>query len=527
MVDYYDFLREQQSFLYLGETGGDYAATWPYGERDLPSYPDVPPRRKNLAKSNRILNTAVIAASRMMGSDPLPTWMDIDPMTHEFRQEAFQRRYREQEMQEDTLRGWWDGYNLGVGAVQTGFLDKDGGQVPGTAHINVTCLAWDPLCPSPVESDWIAATRFLPLEDAQAMYPSIGTQRTCQLITNQMGISMEVVRIVEYWHRGNVAFAPTYCVFAGQLDYGPVRHQSNPWGNMIPVALYVHLCPPGMQRPVGQVWLQMASQIQLHEIEADMHDKFINGKSIDLIDPSKMDKQDWKKVKKGEQRFIKLEPGTDGQVAFVRIPEQQIAAASLQLLQYMESRTQEESGMNDLERGAPLSGERSATEISVLDARSQMNQAYVARQTALYMTRFVTILSKAFKIGDTAPCLVEYDGQPYVINGMDDENLLELTMAAVFDQETMVRVDQDSLTTAQSLQRKRAKAADFMQVLQTPYAQGIPPEFALEVLMKNLGLDAEWAKLEGQLQQAQAMPMPGMDPSQVPGAPAMAPQTPF
>lgn len=527
MVDYYDFLREQQSFLYLSEAGGDYAATWPYGERDLPSYPDVPPRRKNLAKSNRILNTAVIAASRMMGSDPLPTWLDIDPMTHEFRQEAFQRRYREQEMQEDTLRGWWDGYNLGVGAVQTGFLDKDGGQVPGTAHINVTCLAWDPLCPSPVESDWIAATRFLPLEDAQAMYPSIGTQRTCQLITNQMDISMEVVRIVEYWHRGNVAFAPTYCVFAGQLDYGPVRHQSNPWGNMIPVALYVHLCPPGMQRPVGQVWLQMASQIQLHEIEADMHDKFINGKSIDLIDPSKMDKQDWKKVKDGTQRFIKLEPGTDGQVAFVRIPEQQIAAASLQLLQYMESRTQEESGMNDLERGAPLSGERSATEISVLDARSQMNQAYVARQTALFMTRFVTILSKAFKIGDTAPCLVEYDGQPYVINGMDDESLLELTMAAVFDQETMVRVDQDSLTTAQSLQRKRAKAADFMQVLQTPYAQGIPPEFALEVLMKNLGLDAEWAKLEGQLRQAQSQPMPGMDPSQVPGAPAMAPQTPF
>jgi hypothetical protein len=522
MQDYYDFLRQQQSFLYLGESDGAFTVTWPHGEQDLPSYPDVPPRRQNLAKSLRILNTSVIAASRTMGSDPLPAWDDIDPMEHEFRRSAFQRRYREQEMQEDNLRAWWDGYNLGVGGVQVGFLGQDGKQVVGTSHINAQCITWDPLSPSPVESDWVAVTRFLTEDEARATYPSIGAGRTTQLVTDQMTRSMEVVRVIEYWHKGSLAYEPTYAVFAGPLEYGPVKHQSNPWGNRIPVAFYVHLCLPGMQRPVGQVWLQMASQIQINEIEGTMLDKANNGHSMDVVDFSKIDKRDYLKWAAKKQRFVRTTEGTDANIAFNRVPESPIEATSLTVLQYLEERLQESSGMSDLDRGSGMSGERSATEISVLDARSQMNQAFVSRQTALFLTRFADIMSRCLALGDTAPCEVEWDGQTYTINS-DDPDLLELTMAQLFEQEARVQVDQDALTVQQSVQRKRAKAADFMQVLATPLGQLIPPQRALKILMQNLGLESEFAQIEDEIQQQPQEAAPPMMGG-LPGT--MAPQMP-
>jgi hypothetical protein len=96
-------------------------------------------------------------------------------------------------------------------------------------------------------------------------------------------------------------------------------------------------------------------------------------------------------------------------------------------------------------------------------------------------------------------------------------------MAQLFEQEARVQVDQDALTVQQSVQRKRAKAADFMQVLATPLGQLIPPQRALKILMQNLGLESEFAQIEDEIQQQPQEAAPPMMGG-LPGT--MAPQMP-
>ncbi|MFN3961359.1 MAG: hypothetical protein ACK4NQ_00100 [Fimbriimonadaceae bacterium] len=538
MTDYYIGLREQQAYMLCGDSS-HYAGhiNHPYGESDLPVYPDVPPKLYNQDRSRRILGSAIIALSRMMGSDPLPTWADVDPVTREMRQEAFQRRYREQEMQEAASRAFWDGFCLGAGFVAHGLEDcrkYPGTQKTAVEHIPATSVCWSPIHPSPVESPWLAITRWLPLEVAQAMYPKamIDKGRSTSLMTQQMTYQMNVVRVIEYWHTGDAAYDHTYAIFAGPLQYGPVRHTSNPWEERIPVTAYVHLCPSMMQRPIGSVWLQVASQQQINTAEAFMLDRFINGRRGEILDASKIVPGDWKKWREGHQRFMRTIDGKIGDVREIYqvIPESPLEASTIQVLQYFESRNQEESGLSDLDRGAPLGGNRSATEVNILDQRAQSNQAFVARQVALMMTRFVDNVADSMKRGDTAPCEVEFDGEPITLNG----DIPELTLAAIFEQDAMVKVDQDSLTSEQSRQKKRAKAEDMLAVIGSPIGQAIPPAKALEIILKNLGFEKEWTEIEAEVMEAeeaaaqmQSQAMPGMDPSQVPGAPVMAPQTPF
>lgn len=524
MRDYYIGLREQSAYMLTG-SASNYVADeqFPHGEHDLPMYPDVPPRIANHALSRRILNSAIIAKSRMMGADPLPVWPDLDPVTREFRQEAFQRRYREMEMQTAADRMFDDGYNLGVGFCAHGLVNRGEYQVCDVEHIPATNAAWDPTCPSPAESPWLAICRWMTLEEAKATYPRamIDKGRSVSLMTAQMSYNMEVVRVVEYWHKGSAAFEPTYCVFAGPLATKPVIHQSNPYGNRIPVSFYVHLCPSMMQRPIGAVWLQVASQEQINAAEKFMLDRFYNGRRGEILDPSKINPVDWKAWKDGKQRFMR----TTGEKMDVReiyqfIPESPIEASTIQVLQYFESRSQEDSGLSDLDRGAPLDGNRSATEASILDQRAQSNQAFVARNVGLMMTRLVDNVSECMKRGDTAPCPVEFGGEIFTING---DEVPELTMAAVFEQESMVKVDQDSLTSEQSRQKKRAKAQDMMTILGTPIGAAVPPMKALEVVMKNLGFEKEWAEIE---QEVRFATDPAMQPQPVSPAttPGMSPQ---
>lgn len=532
MTDYYIGLREQQAYMLCGNASRYAGQTeHPYGEEDLPSYPDVPPRLFDHDKSRRILGSSIIAKSRMMGSDPLPSWADVDPVTREFRQEAFSRRYREQEMQDAADGMFWDGYGLGVGFAALGYEDYSGdAQIVTAEHVPATSVAWCPLCPSPGMSPWLAICRWLPLEVAQARYPKLQVDkgRSTSIRTHQMTHPVEAVRVIEYWHKGDEAFDHTYCVLVGQLNHGPARHTSNPWERRIPVAYYVHLIPSMMQRPIGAIWLQVASQTQINKAESFMLDRFINGRRGEILDASKINPADWKRWREGDQRFMRTVDGqpVDVRQIYTTIPESPLEASTIQVLQYFEGRNQEESGLSDLDRGSPLQGDRSATEATILDQRAQSNQAFVSRQTALMMTRFVTIMADCMKRGDTAPCNVEFNGEIFTING---DEIPELTMAAVFEQDAMVKVDQDSLTSEQSRMKKRAKAQDMMAIMGTPLGQAIPAEKALEVVMKNLGFDKEWTEIEQmareqQEAQAQMPQMPTMPQGAMPVAPM--PQTP-
>lgn len=526
MQDYYDLLIKQNAYMLLGDWRNVSAeAVYPYGESDLPSWPDIPPREVSEEHSRRILRGVDIAHARMMGGLPLPNWEDIDDVTREFRQEAFQRRYRQQKMQADVEDGFKEGYSLGVGAIQHGFMDwENGTQIVDVEHIKANCIAFDPLVNDPRKSDWVAICRWMDMDEAAATYPSarVDKGRATTLITPQMTRSMDVVRVIEYFHRGNAAFEPTYAIFVGPLNgYGPVKHESNPWGKRIPITFYVYKTFGMMQRPVGVVWMQVASQTKINEAEDYVLDTFRNGRRGEVLNPDKIDPKDWEAWRDGKQRFMRTQQGVDDvRIAYQVIPEKPIEATVMQVLQYWDDRHAEESGLSDLDRGSPLSGGRSATEISVLDQRTQANMAGDVQSATLFLTDFVDDMSYGMKIGDTAPCNVEFDGETYTINGPDED---DPTMAEVFEADCLVKVDQDSLTTQQSRQQKQIRAQSVLTMVQA-FAGILPPDALIvlaESAMKNMGLEREWSEIEDTIRQQteQAAMMPQMAQGALPGAP--------
>lgn len=521
MKDYYEFLHKCQSFLYTGETENP-RANYFYGESDLPSYPDVFMTEEVTGVSRKVLDAGIMSASRLMGSDPLPKWEEVDDMTREFRTEAFLKRFREMRMDRETLPTFLDGYFFGVGATLHGFVtDESGLQKVDAQNIPAHCLAWDPLVPSPEKSSWVAATIWMHPDEAEGSFPGKIEGRTCSITSQSFTRSVEAVRVVIYYHKGEGMYEPTYCVFAGPIEMAPVVHRNNPWGGKCPFSFNIGHILPGFPRPVGSVWLQAPSQIVTNEAERDALSTLMNGMPMDIFDPSDIDTKDFDKWRKKQQRFVKRKGQSSKPMADLvhRVPAQGIEASTIQLLQYYDERQIASGGASQLESGQPM-GVETATEASILQNQIQQNQGHTTRQAALYLSSFVTMMADAMKLGDRSPCPVEWDGDVYTIN---DPEVPELWMDQIFDQPSLVSVDSDNMTSAHNSQKQRAKASDLIALI--PMLQGqVPIEPVLEEVFKNLGFGALWEKVAAQMQAAQqAQPMQqGMPPEQMPGMPQMA-----
>lgn len=510
MRDYYEFLHKSQQFLYTGDVQG-VKPNYFYGDDDIPSYPDIKMDPEVEGRSRGILDALVIAGSKVMSADPLPKWEEVSAMTAEFRTEAFLKRYREMRMDRETGPAWMDGAAFGVGATLHGWVSEGDTQKVDAQHIPAQCVAWDPLVQSPEKSSWVAITLWLHPDEA-AVYGDMST-RKCSILSEGHNHAIEAVRIVMYWHRGDGIYEPTYAVFAGPISHGPVVHRSNPWGNEIPLSFMVGHILPGMPRPVGSVYLQAPLQIMQNLAEDNMNSKFLNGGSMDLVNLSKIDQNDFNKWKKGQQRFVRVKAGAteDPKTFFQRLPADDIAATTLQLLQYYNEKQVSAGGASQLETGQPAQVD-TATEAQILAQQIQQNQGTITRQTALYMSSFVRLVCEGMKIGDRTPMVLEYEGDLYNIN---DPDVPELWLDQIFARESMVSVDADNLTSAHNTAKRRARANDLIAVYQL--TQGaIPAELFLEEVLMDLGLTSFWERIQDRMQQMQQQ-MPQMDPNQAMG----------
>lgn len=494
-------------FAYTGSRAG-YQSTTNAQSQDIPIYPDVTANFLKVGTSRRMLQTAILAQSRMMSKEPEPEFPQVDRATAEVRKQFFLARYNGDLSADGSWGDEWSksflyGDSLGFGCLQFGAThDRDTGeQKVSCQDIPPTQVIYDRFCAHPTRAKWVCYIHYMDPSDARKMFGHKACEpHIMKMHDHETDRGFDCVRVFEWVSTGIGKGEPTRTVRIGQRTSKPEAHDPNPFGAMIPSAFMVNVVVPGMTRPIGRYTLAEADQTFLNEVETIMLDKLRGGGAVDLIDPDVLDPEDLDRFLRGDKlAFIRITKAIANN-PFVRIPEKEISSILPTLLNYAEGQIAADSGFNDLERGSPLDQSRSATEVATIDNRSSMNQAWIQQQTALFLRRGVERCLAVAKVVDRAPVSIDVFGRNVIIN---QPGRPETWIDGFMEERSAVIISRTSLTSDDDRIRREQEIGMIMRYFELGLVgQTIDPKYATEKLLK----------LSGEEDVQKAMDMQAMQP---------------
>lgn len=512
---YYDQLYRQMKYAFgepwdksIGTSGND-------GE--FPVYDNIVVRKLGIGQSRRILNNTILTLSRIVTSDPMPTFPQVDHITGELRKEFFLKRYRggnhgDGNWSREVKNAFIDGNQLGVGVVQLGLRTNPltGKQHVHARHVPITQVIWDRHERSLGRARWVAFVSYIAPEDVIALYGK-DVEKHKREVVDSAGVTSCYIRVTEYFDLGHGGGAPTYAVFVGPWTGDPVARLDNPF-ECLPLAYYEHIFVSGMAHPVGEITMQQGSQEAINELERQLRRTVKNGCGIDFYSPDMIDPEDLKKLRRGEvPPLIRLSAQAEpGKPPFFRVPAAEVGQTLLALLQIYERQYNSDSSSTELDRGSYAQTVRSATETAVLDAKSQQGFTISRGELLnLYERLVVTSLAVA-AVGDRDECKVDVDGFNLTINDPSDPRL---RIDQILDEPSNVLIDRQSVEQADAM-RQSAIRLQQLQLCQPLVGKTVSPEWYTTQVLKAIG---EKDPSEAMMQAQPAMP-------QQPGMPTDAPQ---
>ena len=464
-----------------------------------------------LGASRRPQNTTYIMQSRVMGSQMRPTFPQVDPLTREVRAEYCMNR----DKQTYGLGEWFpemvSAYNhadsLGYSGTQIGQqtdpLDKL--KTVCLQTLPPTQIVFDPMVYHPSQSSWVALIHYVTPADVIAAGYSTdkkAVKDSCiEGFESINGQKWDIARLIEYFDLGTGKREPTYAMFMGALHSTEARHPgyrpeslvmktSNKREN-IPVAFMVNFVCPGMTRPVGRVHLQFQSAKMINLLEEYMFRELSTNYTPDLIDVDAINPEDWQRHITGEpMSYMRLNRGFDKQV-WQRPPNKSMDRSILEIMGYYQRMSTEDSGLSEIDRGVGPDTVRSARELNLIDSRSQMNQAWMPRETNRYGQRLYSRIIQAAAYEDDKPILIDYQGRNLPIN-FNNEAYPNLTLENFCTEPSTVLIDQSALTSDDDLVKKNQQ----LQFIDRLFANGlvgppplVDPTWAVEQYLRAGGRD--------------------------------------
>jgi hypothetical protein len=391
---------------------------------DFPYYPDVSPKKLEVGRSRRILSSQFINLARTMYTQPEPEFPQVDRFTAEVRKQYWIRRAQgdgraDGDWATQLAMAFLDGDGVGTGFVQIGLCtNPDSGlQKVQLKHVPVVNVIWDRHAKTPSQARWIAFVHHLAPDIAEKLYGSdILKEHTMTLTEDEAFAKLDVVRIVEYYDLGWGKGEPTMAIIPGGLMREPLLVQENTFG-CLPFAHYEHVIPPGCNRPIGRIILQMQIQEEINRIERKMS-RVSRRSHADIVDVQQVDAKDLEQYRRGDADVLKVKdgPSVQGRRAFERIAAPEVSHTDLQRLQELQMLLDEGSGVTQQDRGRYSAEARTATENRLLDQRSQQQSSWSKRQAAKFYIRAV---EKVLHIGrqfDRDPVSVDLFGADVALN---------------------------------------------------------------------------------------------------------------
>lgn len=393
------------------------------GGGTLPWYESIVVRKRQIGATMRILNSAMITLGKVMYGEPEPEFPQVHPVIGEARKQVWLSRFRGEGYPDAPEWGqefddcFLEGDGLGVSYLEHGFVTnpRTGRQRSTIRHSPTIFTLTDRHQSNPSKYTGVAFVKHIDPEDAARLYGRERADKARHRIGEDC--AYDVVRVIEYYDTGYGKSDPTYAVFLDDIDTEPVVRREN-WAGCLPFSYYIHALLPGMSRPVGRIVMQMATQEARNQLEARMR-KTVFRAGMDLFNMQTLNKEDVNrylsgKNERGVLRFEGSDPG--GMAPVTRIAEAEIGVTQMQLLKMYDAELAADSGVTSFDRGSAAVGDRTATEVQAIDARSQVQGAWSRKQAVKMFQRSVAKWLHLAGMYDTDPVDVDVFGTNLRIN---------------------------------------------------------------------------------------------------------------
>lgn len=483
--------------------GSQYA---PVGE--LPDWPDIFPQFYRVGESRRTMSHEFLMLMKVCYMEPEPTFPDLTEVSEMVRQAYIRERWRGDRdhgsghWAQEVHRTFMDGNGLGIGFTQLGILN-------GRTHIQhhpLVNVIWDRHYWNAGRSRFIAFIHDFPIETAQAMFgTSIKEEATTFSVTQYEPSPMKRVKVIEWFDMGIGGKAkPTHAFFLNSLSGRCLDISENEYG-CLPFAYYQHVHFPGMRRPVGRMDMQMATQEMRNAIERYLKLILMRGSGLDVINSENLNNQHVKRWLDGEALpVIPINSDPDKPISnqIHRLGPQEPPMGAFRYMEMLDREQNTEGGSSEGDR-ANLSGEdRTLGQDQLKQQGADIQTAWSRKQLAEYLKQ---LIDKAVYIGakfDTAPTMLDIDGQNMVFNDPADPNSM---LSNWLEERSRVNINEDNLQYVDAETAAQRKTALWMPFLQDQYTN---PQWIREKIWKALGeKDTEGAFM-----------MPAPDPMAMPAA---------
>jgi len=420
-VSYFDSLHAQMEYAF----GKPWAIRKSSSDSALPWYPSISMNDRKIGQSKRIASAALLDMARVMFNAPEPVCPDVEPLIAEVRKQYWLSRYMgdvyHPKLYPEYELSYLEGIQLGIGFVEHGVRTnlKTGLQYCSAQHSPAIYTLTDRHNTNPSAFTHIAFVKHYAPEVAKALYKNLDVEKYTRDMSEDYDHSYKVVRIIEYYDLGfGEKGEATRAVIPGDITDEPLEVTPNPFG-CLPFSYCVYHHIPGMDRPIGRILLQMATQEARNELEDRMRKTALEGAGKDLVNLGMLDDDSRKAYQRNPSGTNTLyfsggDPG--GRPPFERIQDREVSATLMNYIQLLDRELNADSGSTDFDRGSNPSANRTLGENQLVDARSAVPKAW-SRLAAQRM--MISAIEKTFeiaKIFDTDKMLLDVYGDNIAIN---------------------------------------------------------------------------------------------------------------
>lgn len=476
-------------------------------------YPSVRAVTKEIGRTQKTLKAAAAAQSRLMSATVMPEIAGVDSVRRELIRQYWLTRYQGTKSKHGSIQGpsrkaWLEGWLHGKGAVELGVVDgKDGRQRLHGRHCPATQIITDPYESDPRESRWVCFVYAIDPYEAEAKWGTEVVRRNLRTIEVGHGLESrrhQYVLVANYWDLGIGDDAPTRATFVGDIHVKPMETGRNVF-EIIPAAWMVGLLLPNMLGPIGQVAMQRSAEMMINQILTAMR-KRLSQPSFTYVAPDAFTPEAWEDMRQGRtERVLELENViAQGTAVAGTTQAAQIDPMFLPMLQFAEQEFAEQSGMNEIDRGAGGRVERTKYEVALMQSATEANRSGAVFSTIGYLRDLMDVSFRIAKGYDREEWVATYQGKPLLVN---NPTAPTTAMSQVLKDLPQIVVDQAALTAPDN-QLKRAQELAHLKELAPFVGQTVNPETFMRRMFEVLGIGEAEAWLM-KPQPAQQNELPG------------------
>lgn len=505
---------------------------------EIPSYPDIFPSIGRFGLQNHGGNNAKI---NVQGVVVVPSFDFRHP-------DAVIREYNESFIRERWVSQDWTSefYNVAMDVETAGMgVASVGGSPYGTVdweHVPILDFVYDPLRKTPSKWKWTVRMKRMAPEDVMDVYGDIVDEKEIKMLidttegTSYGGLSggfsadqCEIVKEYCYYSDEQHIICLGSALFGGRSilltwdENGQYKRIENkdevvPGPNVYgynPHSVWVDSWLPGVGHPVGKSHDALRIASILNYVEQYIVDVVRNGRPINAIDVDKIEDTELiEKIKrtKGLDAIDKmLVMSGDIREAIKRVEPSEVSSTVMALRSILKEELNAATGVQDMQRGQALGGERRTR----FEVSQFMDAAGVqARHARGRYSKFVEdVVRKTRRMAldvDTAVTSL-------VLPSFGSVSTSEFPIKAFMEVDMAVIVDPNSLAFKSPEQRRDEALLLWQSVLLPGIQTGtVDPVSATEWVLKESGI-GDPSKLMG----APMPPMPPGGPASLPGGPQM------